>query len=261
MMRPLALVRLMIAVGVALSACVPTAFAVSKDVEQLQIRFATLQADIADLQRAVGENAKEIKRLSDLLGEQNAALKKALQDEKLDTEAMQVKIQELTERLAQISERVQPGATPAPVATSAASPVAGASATLPPPPSGAATPLPGELFSQAYADYTRGQYDLAIQEFREYLKRFPSAERAGDAQYWISVCLAGKQKYAEAIEAIDALLQNYPSSDKLPDAHVKKGGALERLGRRREALTEYRYVVEHFPNSPAAKIARDKLGS
>ena len=46
---------------------------------------------------------------------------------------------------------------------------------------------------------------------------------------------------------------------KLPDARVKKGMALERLGRKSQALLEYRYVVERFPNTQAARIAREKL--
>src|SRR4051794_16331101 len=158
MKLPFTAVRMAAALGVAVCGLAPAAFAVSKDVEQLQIRVATMQSDIADLQRSIAENAKEIKRLSDLVGEQNAALKKALQDEKLDAEAMQVKLQEMNERLAQVSERVQPGSVPAAAPTAVASPATGpgpapaANGTLPPPPSGAATPLPGELFSQAYAD-------------------------------------------------------------------------------------------------------------
>jgi TolA-binding protein len=54
-------------------------------------------------------------------------------------------------------------------------------------------------------------------------------------------------------------MQNFASSDKLPDARVKKGMALERLGRRDQALLEWRFVVERYPNSPAARIARDRL--
>jgi TolA-binding protein len=65
--------------------------------------------------------------------------------------------------------------------------------------------------------------------------------------------------FAEAIEAWNTLFRDYPSSDKLPDARVKKGMALERLGRRSQALVEYRYVVDRFPNSPASRIARERL--
>jgi tol-pal system protein YbgF len=254
---------ILLAAGGLLVGATPGVSAASKEVERIQIQLATLQSQLNDLQRVAVENAREMKRLSELLGEQNASIKKAQQDQKIEHEAIQIALKEIADRLAQLAERGQ-----------AAPPAAGTSGgTLPPvaggaggtdtaaPAAGGAAPLPGELFSQAYADYTRGQYDLAIQEFREYLKRYPTGERADSAQYWIGVSLAGKQKYPDAVEAFDALLQNFPSSDKIPDAHVKKGGALEKLGKRREALMQYRYVVEHFPNSAAAKIARDKLGS
>ncbi|MDM7916243.1 MAG: tol-pal system protein YbgF, partial [Candidatus Eisenbacteria bacterium] len=120
-------------------------------------------------------------------------------------------------------------------------------------------PAPRELYSQAYADYARGNYDLAMQGFGEYIRNYPGTDFTDNAQYWIGECLYGKKQYAEAIEAWNGLLRDYPSSDKLPDARVKKGMALERLGRRSQALIEYRYVVDRFPNSPAARIAREHL--
>jgi len=119
--------------------------------------------------------------------------------------------------------------------------------------------LPRELYSQAYADFARGNYDLATQGFTEYLKSYPSTDFSDNAQYWIGECLYGKQKYQEAIEAWNQLFRDYPASDKLPDARVKKGMALEKLGRRSQALVEYRYVIDRFPNSPAARIARERL--
>ena len=125
--------------------------------------------------------------------------------------------------------------------------------TTAPPPVGATAPPPRELYSQAYADYARGNYDLAIQEYREYLQHYPSTDFSDNAQYWIGECLYSKQRFAEAVEAWDELFRAYPSSDKLPDGRLKKGIALERLGRRRDALAEYRMVVERYPNSEAGR--------
>ena len=120
-------------------------------------------------------------------------------------------------------------------------------------------PAPRELYSQAYADYARGNYDLAMQGFSEYLRAYPGTDFSDNAQYWIGECLYGKKMYAESIEAWNTLLKDFPTSDKLPDARVKKGMSLERLGRRSQALVEYRYVVDRFPTSQAARIARERL--
>jgi tol-pal system protein YbgF len=98
-------------------------------------------------------------------------------------------------------------------------------------------PAPRELYTQAYADYARGNYDLAIQEYTDYLRNYPDTDLSDNAQYWIGECQYSKQKYPEAIEAWDELFRQYPSSDKIPDARFKKGMALERLGRRSQALS------------------------
>jgi len=87
----------------------------------------------------------------------------------------------------------------------------------------------------------------------------PDTEFTDNAQYWIGECLYGKKLYVEAIDTWTVLIKDHPASDKLPDACVKKGMALERLGRRSQALAEYRYVVYRFPNSQAARIARERL--
>ena len=96
-----------------------------------------------------------------------------------------------------------------------------------PAPAGPA-PAPRELYSQAYADYARGNYDLAIQGFTEYIRNYPGTDFTDNAQYWIGECLYGKKLYNEAVEAWNVLFRDYPSSDKLPDARVKKGMALEK---------------------------------
>jgi tol-pal system protein YbgF len=256
--------------GVVLALAAPVS-AASRELERLQVQVAGLQTQLAELQRLGEENLKEVRRLNEFLAEQNAAFKKSLQDQKIQDEALATTLKEVAEKLAELSERAQAAArvaaaAPAPdmSAVSPGSPSAAQGtpgATAPPTTAAPAgpPPAPRELYSQAYADYARGNYDLAIQGFGEYIKQFPSTDFTDNAQYWVGESLYGKKQFAEAIEAWNTLFRDYPSSDKLPDARVKKGMALERLGRRSQALVEYRYVIDRFPNSPAARIARERL--
>jgi tol-pal system protein YbgF len=231
--------RVTLIAGIVVALAAP-AFAANRELERLQVQVAGLQTQIAELQRLGEESLKEVRRLNELLAEQNAAFRKTLQDQKIQDEALASSLKEMAERLAEVTERAQAASRVAPA-------VAG-------PP-----PAPRELYSQAYADYARGNYDLAIQGFSEYIRQFPSTDFTDNAQYWVGESLYGKKQFAEAIEAWNTLFRDYPSSDKLPDARVKKGMALERLGRRSQALVEYRYVIDRFPNSPAARIARERL--
>jgi tol-pal system protein YbgF len=231
------------------------------------------------MQRSSEESLKEIRRLNEVLAEQNANLQKGVHDQRLQGETLQNSVRDLTEQISILKERLDGmraqgaaptvytpggGVTPPPAGAGTLPPGTTAppgGATVPPAPAAppANAPPPRELYSQAYADYARGNYDLAIQEYREYLRLYPSTDFSDNAQYWIGECLYSKQRFGEAVEAWDELLRAYPASDKLPDARLKKGMALERLGRRRDALAEYRVVVERYPNSEAGRKARERL--
>ena len=254
------------------SACatlaVPPATAANKDIERLYIQVAALQSQIADLQRTAEESQREVRRLTDLLAEQNAFYRKTVQDRRLQDEALQTALREMTERMAEIDARLQTQAATAAAAAAAAAPAPvppvaadGDGQTVPRPAAApVASPPPArELYSQAYADYTRGNYDLAMQEYREYLRYYPDTDLSDNAQYWIGESLYAKKLFAEAVDAWDELLREYPSSDKLPDARFKRAMALERLGRRREALGEYRAVADRYPNSEAGRKAKERL--
>jgi tol-pal system protein YbgF len=247
----------------------PPVRAANKETERLMIQVAGLQNQLADLARAHEESLRELRRLNELLAEQNASFKRTLQDQRMQEEAISAALKELGERLGELNEKYQSlKAAPPPVSGDAfglppaaapgTSPVGPASSPAPPP-AAAAPAAPRELYSQAYADFARGNYDLAVQGFTEYIKTYPGTDFTDNAQYWVGECLYGKKEYNEAIEAWNTLFRDYSSSDKLPDARVKKGMALERLGRRSQALVEYRFVIDRFPNSPAARIARERL--
>jgi tol-pal system protein YbgF len=260
--------RVTLTAGIVVALAAP-AFAANRELERLQVQVAGLQTQIAELQRLGEENLKEVRRLNEFLAEQNATFRKNLQDQKIQDETVATTLREVAERLAELGERAQAAArvaAPAPdTSVPAPLPAPGAPGTTSAGTAGLVTapsgppPAPRELYSQAYADYARGNYDLAIQGFTEYVRQFPSTDFTDNAQYWVGESLYGKKQFAEAIEAWNTLFRDYPSSDKLPDARVKKGMALERLGRRSQALVEYRYVIDRFPNSPAARIARERL--
>ncbi len=250
------------------------AAAANKDIERLALQIATLQGQVAEIQRASEESRAELRRLTELVAEQNALLKKSVADRRQQDETVAASLKDLGDRIAEVAEALDainaqaaPLLTPlpagaAPAGASAAAPATGegtaGSTPAGPAPSGP-VPAPRELYSQAYADYARGNYDLAVQGFSEYIRNYPGTDFTDNAQYWIGECLYGKKMYAEAIEAWNTLFKDHPASDKQPDGRVKKGMALERLGRKSQALVEYRYVVDRYPNSQAARLARERL--
>jgi tol-pal system protein YbgF len=118
---------------------------------------------------------------------------------------------------------------------------------------------PDQLFAAAYGDYSKGNYDLAISEFHQYVETYPSSEMADNAQYWIGECYYGKKKFSEAIAEFDKVSTNFPKGDKIPAARFKKGMALNELGQSDAARAEFLAITKLYPKSNEAALAKQQL--
>jgi tol-pal system protein YbgF len=118
---------------------------------------------------------------------------------------------------------------------------------------------PDQLFAAAYGDYSRGNYDLSISEFRQYVETYPSSEMADNAQYWIGECYYSKKLLNEAIAEFDKVSQLFPKGDKVPAARFKKGMALMDLGQPDAARAEFQAIIRYFPRTNEAVLAKQQL--
>ncbi|MBI5191096.1 MAG: tol-pal system protein YbgF [Nitrospirae bacterium] len=118
---------------------------------------------------------------------------------------------------------------------------------------------PIQMYQTSYLDYTRGDYDVAIAGFREYLRSYPDTEYAGNAQYWIGESLYSLGRYQDALVEFDKVMKEYPDSQKMPGAMLKTGYCYEKLGDARAAKEAFEALAKKYPNSDAGKLAADKL--
>jgi tol-pal system protein YbgF len=140
-----------------------------------------------------------------------------------------------------------PGALPAPGNT-------------PPPTATASGASPTETYDHAYSDYTAGLYDIAITGFEAFLKDFPTATQAPNAQFYIGQAYLNDGKYDKAVEAFDKVIRQYSSSGRVPDAYYSKGVALRSLKQVDQARASWETVAKNFPDTPAANLAKQALG-
>jgi tol-pal system protein YbgF len=146
----------------------------------------------------------------------------------------------------------------------AAAPVAGdpgAPAAPTAPAAGGSIPNPNALYTSAYADFSKGNYPLAIQGFEEFATRFPDADLADNAMYWIGECHFSQGSYKTAIEAFDRMLEKYPRSDKAAAANLKKALAFVQMNQIGQGVEQLRYVTASYPGTDEARIANDRLAS
>jgi tol-pal system protein YbgF len=117
------------------------------------------------------------------------------------------------------------------------------------------------LYRSSYEDYMRGNYDLAAQGFREYLRRWPDTELTDNALYWIGECYDAQDKAQEALDVFTQVLEDYPASDKAAAAQLKKGLLYLKLGDKGQGVLNLQYVVYEHPGTEEAELARARLQS
>jgi tol-pal system protein YbgF len=118
---------------------------------------------------------------------------------------------------------------------------------------------PEEAYRAAYSDYAAGRYKLAAESFREYLKHYPDTEVSDNAQYWVGESLYAQGDFPAAIVEFGAVVDRYPKGDKVPASLLKIGIANQRLGNTAEARKSLQRVIQKYPKSPEAALAKERL--
>jgi TolA-binding protein len=134
---------------------------------------------------------------------------------------------------------------------------------------------PQDIYQASYLDFSKGSYPLAIAGFREFVRRFPDHELAGNAQYWIGEAhysiARGHANSGQADKATEALEQavtefrrvvaNYPRGEKVPAALFKEALALIDLKQPALAQARLQYLIDNFPQAEETPLARDRLST
>jgi TolA-binding protein len=116
---------------------------------------------------------------------------------------------------------------------------------------------PEDLFNAAYADYSRGKYELALAGFDAARKADPQGKLADDSLYWLGETLYAMGRHIDAARTFEQVLVEYPSSERGIAARLKKGLALFEARRTTEGVSELQYVIDTWPDSDEARIARE----
>jgi tol-pal system protein YbgF len=252
------------------------AFAADREHQQLMADLRILQEQTLQLQALMDNLGEALKAVNSRLDEQNAMERKAFADGKVQMDAissdmriMREKVDETNVRLGSISQELEslrqaipePGAVPAPTPAADGTPPGPGAAVAPV--TAAAQPNPGiqpqRLWQTSYADYTSGNFSLAVTGFQSYLSYFPKNAQAHEAQLLIGEALLQDKKDAEAAAAYERVITNYPASASVPQAYYKRGLALTQLGENDKARESFEAVIKQFPDSQAATLARQGL--
>ena len=285
--------RLAVVAGLVVAGATP-AFAQRRELQQMAADIRILQEQTQLLQNALLGLTEALKAVDARVDEQTDVNRKAFADSKLQSDSMggdlrvvrervddtNVRITSLSQEVEALRLAIPPTATmmvPVTDPSGAGEPGDPATTGVAPLPPGAVTPganpdqatpapappitagSPMRLYDTAWADYTSGNYDLAIEGFNGYVRSFPRSEFADNAQYYVGESYFQRGKLAEAVDAFGRVISTYPTSDVVGQAYYKRGLCYERLNQPDRARESYDYLVKTLGDTDAGRLAKQRL--
>lgn len=248
--------------------------ALQQDVAQVRQDLNSLTLAVhrgrGDTETVVGQLDRRTREQGAESSKQSAALNARLDALSAEVARVSARVDELSQRVETLG-RAAPsgGAAPVPPPARAGAPAPSVAAVPPPARSGGASAE--ESYQAAYLDFSKGLYPLAVSGFRDFLRRFPDSPLADSSQYWIgeayfSMARATASQPDKARENLEHAVQEfrkvvvaYPRGSKVPTALYKEALALVELKQTALAQARLQYLVEHFPQSEEAPLAKERL--
>lgn len=99
------------------------------------------------------------------------------------------------------------------------------------------------------------QYQRSVNEFDEYLARYPAGRFVTNAWYWKGQAYLNLAMFNEARNSFETIVTQYPDGRKVDDAMYSLGTVYDKLGNPDRARQLLRDVQRRFPNTSAANLA------
>lgn len=120
-------------------------------------------------------------------------------------------------------------------------------------------PSEQRAYDAALALFKASDYARAGAALIDFQRRYPQSGYSASAQYWLGNAYYAQRDYRNAITAQQAVLSYYPDSPKAPDAMLNIASCYTELKDKPAARKTLESLVEKFPESSAARTAKDRL--
>ncbi len=139
---------------------------------------------------------------------------------------------------------------------------------VPPPPAPTLVPAkpaqraagnPEQEYAAALATYRAREHGQAVIDFMDFIAKYPKHSLAGNAQYWIGEAYWAQRDYRQALVEFEKVFEHGPA--KAPDAQLKIGLCYLRLNDLPRAQQAWQRVVNEYPKSESASMARSLIAT
>jgi tol-pal system protein YbgF len=217
----------------------------------LSLRLENLQSEMRTSSTSTGEYQELLKRSSKEMDRFKEEMEGRLRTIEEKRKTQEEKLSELEDRLKGLDGRMAASASKAESERLASketlSEIKGVSTGM------------GTLYKDAYETFHRGDLEGARRKFQAFLKQYSNTELSDNAQFWIGETYYLKKDFERAILEYEKAVVKYPEGDKIPAALFKQALAFLELGDKTNARNLLKRVIEKYPLSDQAEIAKKKL--
>ncbi len=122
-------------------------------------------------------------------------------------------------------------------------------------------PEPEDVYRQIYLDFTRKEYQLALEESDAFLKEYPDDPLGEEVLFVRGSCLMELQNYFDALKEFSALVQTYPQGKRVPGALLRIAISYDTLGEKEMAAGVVRRLIKEHPKSEEAAAAKERFAA
>ncbi len=134
-----------------------------------------------------------------------------------------------------------------------------AASAAPAKPAARAAGNPEQEYAAALATYRAREHGQAVIDFMDFIAKYPKHPLAGNAQYWIGEAYWAQRDYRQALVEFEKVFEH--GQAKAPDALLKIGLCHLRLNDVARAQQAWQRVVNEYPKSEPAAMARSLLAT
>jgi TolA-binding protein len=121
-------------------------------------------------------------------------------------------------------------------------------------------PLPEEMYRQIYLDFSRMEYEIALEESDIFLREYPGDPLIEEIRFIRGECYIELGKDLDALKEFSIILQDYPRGKKVPAVLLRMAIAYENTGDLELAEGVAGRLLREYPNSEEAAEARGRFG-
>ncbi|MEW5880819.1 MAG: tol-pal system protein YbgF [Pseudomonadota bacterium] len=116
-------------------------------------------------------------------------------------------------------------------------------------------------FDAALAQFRASDFKGAITSLQSFIARYPQSAYAAPAHYWLGNAYFALKDYKAAIAALQVVVERFHDSPRVPEALLTIAASQIELNDKKSARNTLSRIIKDYPDTEAAKLAKERLPS